>query len=211
MSSPAVKINPAALAALPLAVLMTLSALLPYFTAGDYFSEYSYSISGWSFFSTVDLLMLLSIPLAALLLIAALVPQVRYGRIRVSLGGGAANRLEFPLILVPAVAVALTTGLIFLLLALRVLSPPDGLEQGAGLIIGTFLAMASTGAAAATIGIEVAPRQKAAAPRPGPAPAPPRAPTPQPADAPPAPPSASSAPQPTGGEPPPPTPGTRQG
>lgn len=208
MNATASKTNPAALAVLPLTVLMTLSALLPYFTAGDYYSGYSFSISGWSFFSTVDLLMLLSILLAALLLAVALTPQLREGKVRISLGGGATGRFEFPLILVPAAAVGLTAGLIFLLLALRVLSPPDGFEQGAGLIIGAFLAMASTGAAAAAIGIEVTPRRVAAAvPPAGPAPAAPAAqPPPSPQQRNPAPPQA-----PTLQDPPPPAPGTRRG
>lgn len=205
------KVNPAAVAGLPIAILLTLSALLPYFQAGDSFSEYSYSISGWSFLSTVDLLMTLGVLLSAVLLVAALVPEVRTGRVSVASGGNKGRAFEFPLIAVPAAAVALLAALIFFLLVLRIFFPPDGLSQGAGLFFGAFLAVALAGSAIGAVVIELAPTRSDGgfAPTGGP-----RAGTTEPSAAagkPPPPPAQPPSSPPSGREPPPPAPGTRRG
>lgn len=148
------KLNPAALAALPIAVLLTLSALLPYFGA-EYYS--SFDISGWSFFSSVDQLMVLSILLAAVLSIASLLPEFRDGSVRIALGGKEERAFEFPLIFVPAAAVAMLGALILCLIALRILFPPDGLSPSVGIFLGAFLAMALVASGAGAIVFEIAP------------------------------------------------------
>jgi len=209
------KVNPAAIAALPIAIVLALSALLPYFDDGDAFSEYSFTISGWSFFSSVDQLMVLGILLAAVLLVGALVPEIREGRVEVGLGGDGGRSVEFPLIVVPAAAVFVLAATILFLLGLRILSPPAGLSQGAGLFIGAFLTVALAASAVGAIVLEVAPPGSAGgfgSPTPAVAPPPVAAgqatPAPPQAQVPPSP--APQAPAP-GGEPPPPAPGTRRG
>jgi hypothetical protein len=211
------RVNLAAVATLPIAILLALSALLPYFRIGDSFSEYSYSVSGWAFLSTVDLLMVLGVLLSAMLLVAALVPEAREGRVTVTPGGEGNRAFGFPLVAVPAATVALLAALIFVLLVLRILFPPGGLSQGAGLLLGGFLAVALAGSAIGTIVIELAPTR----PRNGFAPVGgPSAGTAEPfriagegSPPPPAqpPPSAPPPSPPPGREPPPPNPGTRRG
>lgn len=205
------KVNLAAVATLPIAILLTLSALLPYFRLGDSFSEYSYSISGWSFLSTVDLLMVLGVLLSAMLLAAALVPESREGHVRVTPGGTNSRAFGFPLIAVPAAMVALLAALIFVLLFLRILFPPGGLSQGAGLLLGAFLAVALAGLAVATIVIELAPtrRDDGFAPIGGPS-AGAAEPSTVAGKASPPPPMPPPSPPP-GREPPPPNPRTRRG
>lgn len=218
------KVNPVAVAALPIAVVLALSALLPYFQVGDTFDAYSFEISGWSFFSTVDLLMAIAIPLATMLLLATLLPEVREGRAKVTLGGAQGRSFDFPLIAVPAAAVALLGGLIFFLLMLRILFPPAGLSQAGGLFFGALLALALAGSAVGAIVIEVNPSRSAGGF--GPAPAKPAAAGPPPPAAkgrvpsanrpapaePPAPPPGPREPSPpVSREPPPPAPGSRRG
>lgn len=212
------KLNPVAIAALPIAVVLTLSALLPYFQVGDPFDEYSFEISGWSFFSTVDLLMAIAIPLAAILLVATLLPEVREGHTKVTLGGERGKTIDFPLIAVPAAAVALLGALIFFLLVLRILFPPAGLSQAGGLFFGAFLALALAGSAVGAIVIEITPSRSAGGFEP-PVGAPTGAGTPPAAEskvpspagrpAPADPPAPAPAPPPR--EPPPPAPESRRG
>lgn len=214
------KVNPAAIAALPISVLLTLSALLPYFQAGDAFSGYSYSASGWSFFSTVNLLMTLGVLLSGVLLVATLVPEIREGKVGVKLGGNGDRSLDVPLIAVPAAAVALLAALVLFLLMLRIFFPPSGLSQGAGLFFGAFLAVALVGSAAGAIVIDIAPdRSVEGATLSGHRPTGTASPPTPPAGA--APPPTPQTPTPSpppgqtqrvpGREPPPPAPGTRRG
>jgi len=212
------KFNPAALAALPIAILLTLSALLPYF-GGDF---YSYNISGWSFFSSVDQLMVLSILLAGVLLAAAVVPELKDGTVEVTLSDRDKRSFDFPLIFVPAVLLALLAGVILFLIALRILSPPSGLSPAVGIFFGAFLAVALVASAAATIVFEIAPPRiggwAAGGATPGAAtpygmpnrqPAPPPPPAAQPTRE--MPPSRPTAPAPPpAAEPPPPAPETRR-
>jgi hypothetical protein len=152
-------LNIPAVAAFPISVLLVLATLLPFFSMsgvrGDYYGI-DRDLSGWQFFSSVDLYMLVAVGLAALLAVSATVTRLAGAVVELKESSEGTKRFSMPLYAIPAALLAALAALIFMCILVRIVDVPGreagfGPTRAFGIFFAALLALLLTAAAAGSI------------------------------------------------------------